>query len=240
MASPIYPTGYSGSALVSQIQIRTNEFNTPNDAQVIQLANAGIEQVAAELGAIRLIDAYPTTTGQVYITLNEYIADIYSANFSTGPIGQSSPPVTVYPMTQLDQASFMDAAAGFPGVGAGPPQFYLLAQDSANIITMQLYPPGMIGQVNVYYRGRPQLWADATINSSTNLDTQAQEAVVLWTCCRVLEAVQRGDESKDIFQPQYDAQIQKLKESIARRSVPKSGQVRDVRAISYPGWPIWW
>ena len=97
----------------------------------------------------------------------------------------------------------------------------------------------MIGQLNIYYRGRPQLWADTTINSSTNLDTQAQEAVILWTCCRVLEAVQRGDESKDIFGPQYDARIEKLKDSIARRSVPKSGVVRDVRALSYPSTP-WW
>ena len=233
------PTGYSGSAAIAMVQIRTNEFGSLTSAQILSLLNAGVEQVTAELGAIRLVAAYPTTTGQIFQTLNEDIQDIFSVSFSTGPIGQSSPPIIVYPMQQLDQAQFMDTAAGFPGVGAGPPQWYFLEQDASNVITLQMYPPAMIGQLNIYYRGRPQLWADTTINSSTNLDTQAQEAVILWTCCRVLEAVQRGDESKDIFGPQYEDRITKLKDSIARRSVPKSGQVRDVRALSYPSTP-WW
>jgi hypothetical protein len=239
---PTYPTGYNGSTLVQQINLRTNEFTALTPLQIIQLANAGLEQVAAELGPIRLLDDYPTTNQQNFITLNEYIADVYSVSFSTGPltaVGGSSPPI-VYPMYQYDPASFMQVAAGFPGVGMGPPQFYLLETDANNIITMQLFPPAMPGHVNVYYRGRPQLFADASTNSSTNMDTQAQEALVLWTCARVLEAVQRGDEAKDIFQPQYEDRIQKLKESIARRSAPKSGQVRDVRAISYPGMPWWY
>lgn len=123
MALVQYPTGYSGASLVNQIQLRTNEFTNPTPAQIINLANAGVEQVAAELGPIRLIQSYPTTTGQTFITLDEFIADIYSANFSTGPIGQVSPPnppVIVYPMYQFDQAQFMELAAGFPGVGAGP------------------------------------------------------------------------------------------------------------------------
>lgn len=236
---PIFPTGYTGASLAAMVSTRTNEFTALTPTQIISLANAGVEQVAAELGAIRLIANYTTTVGQVYVTLDEFIADIYSCNFSTGPIGVSNPPVIVYPMYQLDQAQFMNAAAGFPGVGIGPPQYYLLASDAGNVITMQLFPPGMAGQVNVYYRGRPQLWADASLTSTSNIDSQTQEAVVLWTCCRVLESVQRGDESKDIFQPQFENQIQKLKESIARRSVPKSGQVRDIQSISYPGMPVW-
>jgi hypothetical protein len=233
------PQGYSGSSAIAMVQIRTNEFTALTGQQILSLLNAGVEQVTAELGAVRLVAAYPTTTGQLFQVLNNDIADIFSVSFSTGPIGQSSPPIIVYPMWQLDQAQFMDTAAGFPGVGAGPPQWYFLETDASNVITLQMYPPAMIGQLNVYYRGRPQLWADTTINSSTNLDTQAQEAVILWTCCRVLEAVQRGDESKDIFGPQYDDRIMKLKDSIARRSVPKSGTVRDVRALSYPSSP-WW
>jgi hypothetical protein len=234
-----FPTGYTTNTLVTQIQLRTNEFTTPSPSQIITLANAGVEQVAAELGPIRLLQAYPTTAGQIFQVLDEFIADIYSMSFSTAPIGQTSPQAIVYPMYQLDQASFMDTAAGFPGVGAGPPQWYLLEQDASNIITLQMYPPAMLGQLNVYYRARPQLWDSTDPNSVTTMDTMAQEAVVLWTCCRVLEAVQRGDEAKDIFQPQFESQITKLKESIARRSVPKTGVVRDVRALSTPGIP-WW
>jgi hypothetical protein len=174
------------------------------------------------------------------VTFGEDVQDIYSMSFSTGPLTPAPSTAIVYPMFQLEPTSFMNQAAGFPGVGNGPPIFWMAYNDASSVITAQVYPPCMNGQLNIYYRGRPTLWADTTINSSTNLDTLSQEAVILWTCCRVLEAVQRGDEAKDIFGPQYDARIDKLKESMARRSVPKSGQVSDVRSYPLPGTTPWW
>jgi len=187
-----------------------------------------------------LYGIYPVTAGQQVVTFTEDVQDVFSMSFSTGPLTPAPSTAIVYPMWQLEPQTFMQQCSGFPGVGAGPPTYYMVYQDESNVMTAQLYPPCMLGQLNVYYRGRPELWSDATTNSSTNLDTLAQEAVVLWTCCRVLEANQRGDESKDIFQPQFDTQIQKLKDSMARRSVPKQAQVRDVTSQGGPSAMPWW
>lgn len=222
------------------VQIRTNEPTALTPDQILTLLNAGVEQVEAELGGIRLYMPITTTQGQQTFTLDEGVQDVYSMSFSTGPLTPAPNTAIVYPMFQLEPMQFMNQCAGFPGVGYGQPTFWMAYQDTDNVISIQVYPPAMVGQLNVYYRARPTLWADATVNSFTNLDTQAQEAVILWTCCRVLEAVQRGDESKDIFMPQYEDRIQKLKDSMARRSVPKSGQVTDVRSYSWPpGVPPW-
>jgi hypothetical protein len=234
------PYGYTASAAIAMVRLRSNEYTAQTDAQVLTLLNAGIEQVEAEIGGIRLYLPYDVTSGQQVITFNEDIQDIFSMSFSTGPLTPAPSTAIVYPMRMLEPEQFMQQCSGFPGVGAGPPTYFMIYQDENSVMTAQLYPPCMLGQLNVYYRGRPQLWADATVNSTTNLDTMAQEAVILWAICRVLESVQRGDESKDIFGPQYDDRVQKLKESMARRSVPKRGQVSDV--CSYGGYSSvpWW
>lgn len=222
------------------VQVRTNEFNALTPQQILTLLNAGVEQVEAELGGIRLYAPITVTPGQQVFTFGEDVQDIFSMSFSTGTLTPSPSTAIVYPMWQLEPQQFMSQCSGFPGVGAGPPSYYMIYQDENSVMTAQVYPPCFAGQLNVYYRGRPQLWADTTVNSSTNLDTQAQEAVILWTCCRYLEAVQRGDESKDIFGPQYEDRIQKLKDSMARRSVPKQAVVSDVRAYAGGAGIPWW
>lgn len=235
------PNGYSASAAISMCQARTNEPTAQTPAQVLAFLNAGVEQVEAELGGIRLYAPISVTAGQQIVTLGADVQDVYSMSFSTGALTPAPSTAIVYPMFQLEPTQFMNQAAGFPGVGTGPPIYWMAYQDENNVINIQLYPPAMLGQLNVYYRGRPTVWADTSVNSFTNLDTMAQEAVILWTCCRMLEAVQRSDESKDIFGPQYDARIEKLRDSMARRSVPKSAMVTDVRSYSYPpGWPPWY
>lgn len=105
-------------------------------------------------------------------------------------------------------------------------------------LSMQLYPAAMIGQINVYYIGRSQLWADTTANSYTNLDDSAQEAVIFYAVMRVLNVRGRSDESSQIWKPQYDEMIETLKESVGRRTRPPSGQVRDVRNRAYPNGPF--
>jgi hypothetical protein len=110
-------------------------------------------------------------------------------------------------------------------------------------LQLQLYPNAMIGQVNIYYRARPTGWADTTSTSWTNLDAAVQEAAVIWAVMRVLAARQRSAEIplwRDEFEGKdgNGGMIGDLKESINRRSVAKSGQVRDVRggygAGAYP------
>jgi hypothetical protein len=234
------PTGYSASAAITMVQLRTNEPTALSPTQVLTFLNAGVEQVEAELGGIRLYLPIVTTTGQQTLDLPEDVQDVYSMSFSTGPLVPAPSTAIVYPMFQLEPTQFMNQCAGFPGVGYGNPVYWMAYKDSSGVISIQIYPPAVVGQINIYYRARPTLWADTSAASFTNLDTQAQEAVILWTCCRMLEAVQRGDESKDIFAPQYEDRIQKLKDSMARRSVPKSAQVTDVRTYSYPsGSPPW-
>ena len=122
-----------------------------------------------------------------------------------------------------------------------PPTSSTASYPSGGFITIQVYPSAMLGQVNVYFHARSLLWADATTGSYTNLDTMAQEAVILWTCCRVLENRQRGDEALQIFQPQFQAKIEELKLAMQRRQAPKSSTVRNVRDLSLPaGAPFWY
>ena len=111
----------------------------------------------------------------------------------------------------------------------------------------QMYPAAMIGQLNIYYRARPLLFADTSTNSWTNLDTSVQEAAIIWAVSRVLMNRQRAAEAKEIwlpmlYGPRLDGEggmLQSLKESINRRTVPKSGQVRDVTNRSFPNSPYW-
>lgn len=366
------PQGLSGAAAIALVQSYTNEPNLPSTATILSFLNRGVEQVVARIGGIRLWAPYYTVNEQTTVQLNDDVLEIISANFSMGNAaynntGSSSPfaqGALVYPMTQLEQAQFMDAAAGFPAVGFGPPQAYFLYQDqgyapssplpappqailssvsgtsngdevevvttyvNANgettesepadftpeaneqvqvgsppsytnatdyniyagavggpyylqnaspiaigtpyvlpgtIVTdtanpptentaigsgqggaqsMQLYPSAMIGQVNIYYKARPLLWSDTSDTSYTNLDTSAQEAVVLFAVMRTLMARGRGDEITP-WKIEYEGQdgnggmIANLKDSINRRMVPRSGQVRDVRDRSFPSVPYW-
>jgi len=360
-------TGLSGADAVALVQQYVNEPSLPSAAQVLIFLNRGVAEVTRRIGGIRLMASYPTVVNQTTITLNDDVLDVISCNFSLGNASSantnnSSPfaqGALVYPMMQLDQASFMDAAAGFPAVGFGPPQAYLIYQDSggaqytlnppvqpqllptsgtgsaqtievvntyqnangettpsvvndillsatqqaivlsppgqgnatgyntyagnvggpyylqntggltpigtsftipgtlittgntppttngatgsnsAGQISMQLYPAAMAGQVNVYYRARPQAWADTTSSSWTNLDSSAQEAVVLFAVMRLLNNRGRATEAKQLWQPEYEQMIADLKETIGRRATPKTGQVRDVRDRSFPSTPFW-
>jgi hypothetical protein len=364
------PTGLSGSAAIALVQAYANEPNLPSISTVLTFLNRGVEQVAQRINGIMLTAAYPTVPNQTYIQLASDVQYIESANFSTGAsnttgfITNSSPLVQgtlVYPMVQLSQAQFMDAAAGFPAVGFGPPQAFFIFEDQgfapsttlpvpaaptmvtstggistaspiyvqltyvnangetsvsptakqalanqlavvlspqgvsnatgynvyvsttnapgsfylqnaspttlgtaftipatpttgtanppvSNLATgsgtggalfMQLYPAAMIGQVNIYYRARPQLWADTTVNSYTNLDTMAQEAVVVYAVMRVLQARGRGGEAKGIWMPEYESHVERLKADISKRTRPQAGRVRDVYGRAFPSAPPW-
>jgi hypothetical protein len=103
---------------------------------------------------------------------------------------------------------------------------------------LQLYPAAMIGQLNVYGRMRPQLWADTTANSWTNLDTSMQEAVVLYATILTLRNRSRADDAKD-WKTDYEAMIQSLQETALRRTRPQSGIVRDVSGPGLTGAPFW-
>lgn len=132
------PQGLSGSAAIALVQAYANEPNLPATATILSFLNRGVEQVAGRVNGIFKWTAYPTVANQTYIQLNNDIAWIASCNFSSGSTNTSgyitsSSPLSqgtlVYPMIQLEQAMFMDAAAGFPAVGFGPPQAYFIYDD---------------------------------------------------------------------------------------------------------------
>ena len=240
------PTGYTAATLAAMVQLRANEpASQANQAgtaasytNIITLANAGIEQVEAELGGIRLVQTYYTTEGQLVANLSPDTQDIISCSWSTGPV--TSAGALVYPMFQFPEGSFMDFAAGFPAVGFGPPTAYFIFQDQGGTIQLQMYPAAMLGQLNVYYRARPILWNASVPKSTTNLDSMFQEAVVLWTVARVLEGRGRGGEAQQIWEPQIARKMEELRTRISRRSSPKSGRVRDVTNRGYPSGPWGW
>jgi hypothetical protein len=238
-SSPNVPSGYTANTAMDQVRLRTNEPTLPVAGDLLQLLNAGVENIERKLGGIRLWGTYPTTANQPVQALTTDTQDIISCSWSTG--NPTTPGVLVYPMAPLDQASFMDQAAGFPNVGTGPPQWFFVYRDQSNMLELQLYPAAMLGQLNVYYRARPQLFSLSVNygNNGTNLDTSMQEALILWTCARVLENRGRSAEARAIFEPQLKDVLEEIKEDVARRTAPKFGQVRDVVGRSYPGGTPW-
>jgi hypothetical protein len=366
------PTGRSGAQAIQDCRDNSDEYGLPVDTTVLRMLNRAIEEVERRLNGIFLWGQYPTVPMQTFIQLNDDIQHIASANFSSGATNTSgfitnSSPLSqgslVYPMVQLEQATFMDAAAGFPAVGFGPPQAFFIYQDqgtaptttlpvpaapvfaiaagtstvtsvqaevtytsaagettpsaattqaitlqqqavvlspqgvrnatgynvyvksggtywlqnstpvalgtpytipstpltsgtaapSSNTATgagaggamfMQLYPAAMIGQVNLYYKARPQLWADATANSWTNLDTSMQEAVIYYATVLLLRNRSRLDDAKDWLMDFQGADgnggmIGSLLESVKRRTRPGAGRVRNVTDRNFPDFPVW-
>jgi hypothetical protein len=147
--------------------------------------------------------------------------NVYASQSQTGPFyKQNASPLALTASLQLPNPLL---------TGNPPPQSNTaIGYASGGQMTLQLYPPATAGQLNTYYRARPQLWADATASSWTNLDTLAQEAVILWAIQRVLENRSRGDEGVQIFKPQMDDTIEAVKEALGRRQMARTGQVRDV------------
>ena len=153
---PSVPTGLSGAAAVSLVQSYSNEPQIPDNGVVLGFLNRGVEEVERRIGGIRLWRGYPTIANQTVVVLDHDVQDIVSANFSMGNAnsqntGSASPfaqGVLVYPMMQMEQAQFMDAAAGFPAVGFGPPQAYLIFQD-AGMAPGQMLPAPPIPQLAI-------------------------------------------------------------------------------------------
>ena len=144
---------------------------------------------------------------------------------------QNSTPVALgtpytIPTTPLTSGTAAPSTNTATGSGTGGAMF------------LQLYPSAMIGQLNVYGRMRPQLWADATTNSWTNLDTSMQEAVVTWATYRTLRNRSRYDDAKD-YLADFGTMIESLKETAMRRTRPQAGQVRDVNGLGMSGAPLW-
>jgi hypothetical protein len=149
MAAPTVPTGRSGFQAIADVRSYSNEPTLPADSVVLNFLNLGLQEVERRVGGIRLLGFYPTVANQNVVQLNNDVQDVISANFSMGNAnanntGSASPfaqGALVYPMFALSEGAFMDAAAGFPAVGFGPPQAYLIYQDSGLAPSTPLSPP---------------------------------------------------------------------------------------------------
>ena len=149
---------------------------------------------------------------------------------NTSPVALGTP--YTIPTTPLTSGTAAPSSNTATGAGTGGAMF------------LQLFPPAMIGQLNVYGRMRPQIWADTTANSWTNLDTSLQEAAIVWATYRTLRNRSRYDDAKDWLIEFQGADgesgiIGSMKESAMRRTRPKSSVVRDVRGLGMSGAPYW-
>lgn len=216
-AAPVYAltTGASTIASVSSVLTYVNAAGeTPPSAVSTQALDVGAN-AAAVLSPQGISNAlgynvYALTSGIYYLQ-------------NASPIALGTPyTIANTPTTTGAQPPSANTATGSGQGGA---------------IFMQLYPSAMIGQVNVYYKARPQLWADTTATSWTNLDSSLQEAVVLYAVIRTLQSRGRAGEAKSIWVPDYEAMIESMRETISARTRPKSGRVRDVATRSYPNFP---
>jgi hypothetical protein len=145
------PQGRSGLQAIQDVRDNCDEYTLPASTTVLRLLNRAIEEVERQLNGIFLWTAYPTVPLQTFIQLNDDIQYIESASFSSGAsntsgfISTSSPLAQgslVYPMVQLEQGTFMDAAAGFPAVGFGPPQAFFIYTDQGTAPSSTLPVPG--------------------------------------------------------------------------------------------------
>jgi hypothetical protein len=176
-------------------------------------------------------DITPTTVQQAQVLSPQGISNASGYNPYAGPVGgpyhlQSASPIALgspftipYPLLTVTLPPVTNTA-----IGAG----------TGGALLMQLYPAAITGQVNIEYRARPMLWVDNTTTSWTNLDTSIQEAAILFALSRVLAFRGRISEWSSVWKAEYEAMCQDLKESINRRTIPRSGQVRDVRNRGYP------
>jgi hypothetical protein len=227
--------GYTSLGLINQVRLRVNEPNLPGNADLLSLANAAQQNIESKVGILTLVGVFPTIANQTVQALTNDISEIVSCSWSTGPVAAQGS--LVYPMFQYDQGGFMDAAAGFPAVGFGPPTYYWYYRDSNGTLEMQMYPAAMVGQLNVYYRGRPNFWtltSEGANGNASNLDPDAQECVVLRTMMFVLANRGRSGEAAQIWGPDYKEELADLKSKARRRTMVKGGQVRDVIGRTYP------
>jgi hypothetical protein len=239
---PIPPTniagGYNASQAISMCYLRTNaNANSISQQNVLTLLNASIGEISDSLGPVKKFVSIPTAATQNVINLPYDVQDVVSASFSTlAPAGAGT---QVYRLEQLEQNTFMDFSGGLPGTGFGPPLAFMIVSDINGYQTLQLYPPAFAGFLNLYYRSRPQTYADISQSSTTNMDPQAQELMIYWTCARICEAQERY-QIAGIFQSQFDKNLEESRDIIRRRTAPKTGQVRDVTSSGSPGTPPWW
>lgn len=232
--------GYTDSAAMNMVYLRTNENSTGvSVSNVMSLLNAGLNQVSDSLGAQLENYSIPLASGQNVVALPYDIQDITSASYSI--LTPATSGTQVYPLTQMEQRTFMDFSGGVPGTGFGPPLAYFVSSDFNGFQIVQLYPPsGANGFLNVYYRARASQWPlTPTGTSYVNADPQAQEGAILWACARVCEAREKYSISTQ-FDQQYEAWLEKYRDIIRRRTAPKSGMVRDVVSLGHPGYPPWW
>lgn len=125
------------------------------------------------------------------------------------------------------------------GAGAAPPVTNTATgAGTGGAMFLQLFPACMIGQLNVYGRMRPLLWADTTANSWTNLDTSMQEAVVTNATMLLLRNRSRMDDAKD-WKADFESMITSLQETAMRRTRPQAAVVRDVSGPGLSGAPYW-
>ena len=213
--SPISGPSNGLTLSVEQTYVSTAGETTPSAAasQAITTAQQGLALSPQGVSNATGYNTYVSVSGGNY----------YKQNASPTPLGT---PFTI-PGTPAVTGTQPPVTNTATGSGQGGSMF------------MQLYPAAMIGQVNIYYKARPQLWADTTVNSWTNLDTSAQEAVVLFAVRRVLAIRGRSAEADRIWKPEYESLIESMVESLARRTRPKSGRVRDVTNRSFPSTPFW-
>lgn len=177
------------------------------------------------------------TAGQATIVLPADLQEIIDMTYSL--VLPTTAGAVIYNISLLDEDNFMYAAAYQPANTGGQPQVAFIQSDISGQITLQLFPfiPSN-GFFNIYYKQRPILWATPPSTDVSTLDSTYQEAAILWACAEVCEARQRATQSK-MFWDRYEAQLEKMRATIRKRTRPRVGQVRDVTGTVF-NIPYWY
>jgi hypothetical protein len=251
------PTGYTGQTAVAIIRARTGQTSTqPSDTTIVTFLNAGVEQVERMLGAIYATANQAIAKNANTVPLPADMQSIINLNYSM--VLPTAANAVLYPIQLLQEGAFERLVGYLPSQSIGFPSYAFVQSDVAvpiafdpahpapvstsGVMTLQL--DGMVqtaGFINVYYKQRPAVWADATVSSATNIDSSYQELAILWACMNVCENRAMYGRPVEYFLKRFETELQRVKEDQQMRQIPQRAVVADVSMtpIGSPPWAAW-
>lgn len=224
-----FPTGYTQAQAVQAVQDETNSnFGQPPVPTIIRFLNRAVEQMCARLDAPLTNVSIPVTVPNSNVfTIPADIWQLRNVSYSNGdPTVEGT---TAYEMVLLPYDEFIQNTMSTPAGGLGGiPTIFTFIEDTANVITMQVYPLVSAGFINLYYYQRGMLWDPNNPNSTSNLDSVFQECVI-WRACSSTMNFREMDDRAAKYLSRYTTELEEAKAlSGKRKRKNQSNTVRDV------------
>lgn len=209
----------------------------PADGVIQTFLNAGVESVVRRVPAVFAQSvSNAIVQGANSFTTPADCWQLVNVNFSvTSPTASNA---VLYPIRIVQEGAFERMVGYAPGQSAGYPTLAFLQSDANNVQTYQIYPVANVaGFINMYYIQRPQIYTD-TANSTIQVDSTVQEAMILWAAKSVCESRSMYGEPVQYFMQEYEKCITQLLDDVGRRQYTGPIEVADTSfaATNQPYW----